>query len=81
MQKGRKKFKDTKGGQILGALVKMGIKNLIPGGHILANIQTDNNQPSGTFDRSKSWQDVSIELGKLVIYALALYYLGIELPA
>ena len=80
MKKGRKKFKETKGGQILGGLIKMGIKNLIPGGHLLANIQTDNNQPSGTFDRSRSWQDVAFELGKLIIYALILYYLEIEIP-
>ena len=79
MKKG-KPFKDTKGGQILGGLLKMGIKNLIPGGHILANIKADNEQPSGTFDRSRSWQDVAFELGKLIIYALALYYLDIAIP-
>ena len=80
MKKGLK-FKETKTGQILGGLIKVAIKNLIPGGHILANIKTDNNQPAGTFDRSRSWEDVAFELGKLVIYALVLYYLGIEIPA
>ena len=65
-------------GQIIGGLLKTVIATAIPGGNILANIKGDNNTPPGTFDRSRTWQDVALELGKLVVYALILYYLGIE---
>lgn len=74
------KFKDSKGFNILKGLGRLAITNLVPGGNILANLEANNKQAPGTYDRSRTWQDVALELGKLILWGLALYFLDIDLP-
>ena len=73
------KFKDSWFASLLGGVVKTALNVAIPGISILANIKADNNESPGKYDASKTWQNVAIELGRIVLYILALKFLGIDI--
>ena len=68
-----KKIKDTKGGQIIGALLKTVISKVVPGGAILENFMSDNKQPEGTYDKTRTKNDVILEIVKLVLWIVVWY--------
>ena len=70
---GKRKLLNT-----FGTIAKLATKFIVPGGAILDNFTTHNAAPTGKYDTSRSWPDVALELGKIIIWVLALYYLGIE---
>ena len=72
------KKEKTKAGQIIGTLIKSAIKFAVPGGHILANIAGDNGSLPGRIDKQRSWQDVAIEISKILAYLIAAKY-GLDL--
>ena len=74
--------KERKGLKIIGAILKDVVAKAIPGGNIIKNILTDSEgSPSSTFNKSKTWPDVAMELGKVVLWVLALKYFGIDITA
>lgn len=72
--------KKKKLGNTLKTIAGLATKFIVPGGSFLENVRSDNDAPIGKYDQSRTWPDVALELGKIVLYALALHYLGIELP-
>ena len=72
------KKEKSKAGQIIGGLIKTAIKFAVPGGHILANIAGDNGALPGQIDKQRSWQDVTLEVVKILAYLVAAFY-GLDL--